>query len=154
MASLSNEKGLGLTVQSRTLSDKPSQDTLASDMSSAEKAPARPSDVSTTHHANPFDTDIEAIMSTTNTENRYLSAQNSHTRGGPECQVWPGQDHWRRKAKMAKKQRRNCNCLSHLSKRNRIMVKILIGLVVIGIAVGVGLGISKKLGAPIWHPNN
>ncbi|KAB5516945.1 hypothetical protein GE09DRAFT_1066584 [Coniochaeta sp. 2T2.1] len=155
MASLSNEKGnaLGLTVQSRTLSDKASQETLSSDiMASAEKTPARLSDVSTTHHANPFDTDIEAIMTTTNTENRNLSAQT--TRGGPDCQVWPGQDHWRRKAKMAKKQRRNCNCLSHLSKRNRIIVKILIGLLVIGIAVGVGLGISKKLGAPIWHPNN
>ncbi|KAH8908335.1 hypothetical protein BR93DRAFT_477716 [Coniochaeta sp. PMI_546] len=154
MASVTpNEKAdaLGLTVQTHALSDKPSQDTLSSDMPSAEKSPQRLSDVSTTHHANPFDTDIEAII-TTNTENRNISAQ--CTRGGPECQVWPGQDHWRRKAKAAKNKRRNCNCLAHLSKRNRIIVKVLIGLLVIGIAVGVGVGISKPLGARIWHPND
>jgi len=148
-----NEKdALGLTVPVtvKPLTDKPSQETLFSDMPSAEKAPHRPSDVSTTHPANPFDTDIEAIISST-TENRNLSAQ--CTKGGDECQVWPGQDHWRRKAMAAKDKRRNCNCLGHLSKRNRIMVKILIGLLVIGIAVGVGVGISKPLGARIWQPD-
>lgn len=152
MASITlNEKeALGLTVV-KPLNDKPSQDTLSSNMPSAEKAPSRVSDVSTTHHANPFDTDIEAIITST-TENRNLSAQ--CTRGGPECQVWPGQDHWQRKAKLAKNKRRNCNVLAHLSKRNRIIVKILIGLLVIGIAVGVGVGISKRLGARIWHPNS
>ncbi|KAJ9158285.1 hypothetical protein NKR19_g3498 [Coniochaeta hoffmannii] len=148
-----NEKAdaLGLTVETHALNDKPSHDTLSSDMPSAEKAPTRLSDVSTTHQPNPFDTDIEAIISSTH-ENRNLSAQ--CTRGGPECQVWPGQDHWRRKAKAAKRQRRTCTCLSHLSKRNRIIVKILIGLLVIGVAVGVGVGISKPLGARIWHPND
>jgi hypothetical protein len=149
-----NEKvdALGLTVETKALNDKPSRETLSSDMSCAEKVTTRLSDVSTTNHLNPFDTDIEAIVSNPEHENRNLSAQ--CTRGGPECQVWPGQDHWRRKAKLAKKQRRNCNCLAHLSKRNHIIVKILIGILVIGIAVGVGVGISKPLGAPIWHPNN
>lgn len=147
-----NEKAaLGLTVETHTLNDKPSQDTLSSDMPSAEKAPPRLSDVSTTHHANPFDTDIEAII-TTNTENRNISAQ--CTRGGPDCQVWPSQDQWRRKAKAAKMKGRSCSCLAHLSRRNRIIVKVLIGLLVVGIAVGVGLGISKRLGARIWHPND
>jgi hypothetical protein len=152
-STVANEKAdaLGLTVEKHALKDKPSHDTLSSDMPSAEKAPPRLSDVSTTHQANPFDTDIEAIISSTN-ENRNISAQ--CTRGGPECQVWPGQDHWRQKAKDAKNKRRNCNCFAHLSKRNRIIAKVLIAFLVVGIAVGVGVGISKPLGARIWHPND
>jgi hypothetical protein len=124
-------------------------------MPSAEKEVTRSSDVSTpttAHNANPFDTDIEAIISTANTENNNMSAQ--CTRGGPECQVWPGQEHWRRKAKAAKRKRRACNCLAHLSRRNRIIVKVLIGLLIVGIAVGVGVGVSKPLGARIWHPQD
>lgn len=150
-----NEKAdaTGLTVKTVTkpLTDKPSRDTLCSDMPSAEKAVPRSSDVSTpstAHHANPFDTDIEAI----NTENNNMSTQ--CTRSSPECQVWPGQDHWRRKAKAAKRNRRVCNCLAHLSKRNRIIVKVLIGLLIVGIAVGIGIGVSKPLGAGIWHPRD
>lgn len=148
-----NEKAdtLGLSVETLALNDKPSHDTLCLETPSSEKAPPRLSDVSTTHQASPFDTDIEAIISSGN-ENHNLSAQ--CTRGGHECQVWPGRDHWRRKAKDAKKKRRACNCLGHLSKRNRIIVKILIGLLVIGIAVGVGVGISKPLGASIWRPTD
>lgn len=147
-----NEKAdaLGLTVETRALNGKPSHDSLSSELPSCEKAPPRLSDVSTTHQLSPFDTDIEAIVSST--ENRNLSAQ--CTRGGPECQVWPSRDHWRQKAKDAKNKRRNCSCLAHLSKRNRIIVKILIGLLVVGIAVGVGVGISKPLGASIWRPSD
>lgn len=154
-----NEKadapGLSVQTVAKPLADKPSQDTLTSEMSSTEKVVTRSSDVSsnssTAHNANPFDTDIEAIIST-NTENRHMSAQ--CTRGGADCQVWPGQDHWRRKAKLAKRSRQSCKCLSHLSKRNRIIVKVVIGLLIVGIAVGIGFGVSKPLGAGIWHPHN
>lgn len=154
-----HEPGLTVHTITRPLNDKPSSDTLSSEMPSAEKGMSRTSDVSavsTVHHANPFDTDIEAIM-TSQSENRSNNLSNYCTRGAsshPECQVWPGQDHWKRKAKDAKRQRRNCNCLSHLSKRNRIIVKVLIGFLIVGIAVGVGVGVSKPLGAPIWHPDN
>jgi hypothetical protein len=150
-----NEK-TGLTVETTTrLAPKPSQDTFGSDVvtPTAEKNAGlpRPSDLSTpvsSHHANPFDTDIEAMITTTVTCNRKST---ECTKGGTDCQVWPGQDHWRRKAKAAKKSRHSCNCLANLSKRNRIIVKILIGILVIGIAVGVGLGVSKPLGAGIWR---
>ncbi|KAJ4288264.1 hypothetical protein N0V88_007454 [Collariella sp. IMI 366227] len=97
---------------------------------------------------NPFDTDIEAMITRECTSNR-KSAE--CTKGGSDCQVWPGQDHWRRKAKAAKKSRHSCNCLAGLSKRNRILVKILILVLIVGIAVAVGFGISKPLGAGIWR---
>jgi len=159
MASVTVPEKVGLVVdtQATRLIQKPSQDTLTSEVMtpSAEKTRMVPrtSNVSTpasSHHANPFDTDIEAII-TTETCNRKST---ECTKGGPDCQVWPGRDHWRRKAKAAKRSRHNCNCLANLSKQNRIMVKIAIGLLIIGIAVGVGLGISKPLGAGIWRSEN
>ena len=150
----SEKTGLTVSTTSTRLIQKPSHDTFGSDMTpTVEKTHALPrsSDISTpasSHHANPFDTDIEAIITTTDTCNRKST---ECTKGGPDCQVWPGRDHWRRKAKAAKMSRHNCNCLAHMSKRNRIIVKILIGLFIVGIAVGVGLGISKPLGAGIWR---
>ncbi|KAK8101580.1 uncharacterized protein PG998_007006 [Apiospora kogelbergensis] len=106
---------------------------------------------STAHHLNPFDADIEAARSSDNLNlnRKSISAQPSHNQ---DCSVWPGQDHWKRKAKAAKRENRMCNCLAHLSRRNRIIVKLLIALLIIGIAVGVGVGISKPLGADIWKP--
>jgi len=160
MSSLTPQQGankLGLTVETtpNRLMATQSRDTFASDdrSPSAEKkglVTTRTSDLSTptSAHQNPFDTDIEAII--TNTES-YPRKSAECTKGGTDCQVWPGQDHWKRKAKDAKRNRHSCNCLAKLSKRNRILVKILIGMLIIGIAVGVGFGVSKPLGAGIWR---
>src|SRR5690606_14014806 len=91
---------------------------------------ARPSDVSTavTARASPFDADIEAMI-TPDLSNTKC------TRIGSDCQVWPGQDHWKRKAKAAKKKRHTCNCLAKMSKRNRVIVKLLIIAFIVGLAV-------------------
>jgi hypothetical protein len=97
-------------------------------------------------NSNPFDTDIEAMVPTHSQES---CPRKSTTVDRGDCQVWPGKDHWKRKAKLAKRDR-SCTCLARLSKRTRIVVKILIGLLIVGIAVGVGFGVSKPLGAPIW----
>lgn len=151
-------QNLAVHTTTTRLNDKLSHETLSSSIQSpsTEKGVPRASDASTpstAHNANPFDTDIEAIITTSGQCNR-KSTQCTRGVGGPDCQVWPGQDHWRRKAKAAKRNRRSCNCLAHLSKRNRILVKILIGLLIVGVAVGVGFGVSKPLGAPIWHPHD
>lgn len=94
-----------------------------------------------TDDADPFDTDLEAMVVPTDSQNR--AARDD--RG-----VWPGKEHWKRKAKEAKRGRRTCVCLASLSRRTRIAVKIAIGLLIVGIAVAVGFGVSKPLGAPIW----
>lgn len=114
----------------------------------------RTSDLSTptsAHHHNPFDTDVEAMITHTTSEgtNNGNGRRSIACRGLGDSQVWPGQSHWKKKAK-EQKMKRSCSCLSRLSKRNRLIVKVLIVLLVIGIAVGVGVGISKPLGAPIW----
>ena len=96
----------------------------------------------------PFDTDIEAMIPRSNPDNcprKSLSCQ----RPDADCQVWPGQEHWKKKAKAAKVSRSRCSCMAKMSKRNRIILQLLILMLIIGVAVGVGFGISKPLGAPI-----
>ncbi|KAL7625629.1 hypothetical protein AAE478_004849 [Parahypoxylon ruwenzoriense] len=101
---------------------------------------------------NGFDTDIEAMMPIKSSDPMNKSTTGSKPKS--DCPVWPGQDHWRQKARAAKINNRSCQCMARLSKRNRILVKILIVFLIVGIAVGVGFGISKPLGAGIWQPNN
>lgn len=111
----------------------------------------RASDVSSpaSNHLNPFDTDIEAIITPTSTTGDGLGRKSMCTKGGSDCHVWPGQEHWKNKHKAAKA-KRGCSCLSRLSKRNRLIARILIVVLVVAIGVGVGFGISKPLGASIW----
>lgn len=115
----------------------------------------RTSDLSTpaSAHQNPFDTDIEAMITHTASGNINSGRRSMGCRGLVDSEVWPGQSHWKKKAK-EQKMKRSCTCLSRLSKRNRLIVKVLIGVLIVGIAVGVGLGISKPLGAPIWGEKN
>ncbi|KAI2608448.1 uncharacterized protein GGS25DRAFT_277217 [Hypoxylon fragiforme] len=102
---------------------------------------------------NGFDTDVEAMMPVKSSE--YLNkTTTSNPKLKSDCQVWPGQDHWRQKARAAKMNNRSCQCLAHLSHRNRIIAKILIVFLIVGVAVGVGFGISKPLGAGIWQPKD
>ncbi|KAI2623377.1 hypothetical protein GGR54DRAFT_51183 [Hypoxylon sp. NC1633] len=116
----------------------------------------RDSSASTPYSAsavNGFDTDIEAMMPVKSSE-QLNKTTTAGTRPRSDCPVWPGQDHWRQKARAAKINNRSCQCMARLSKRNRIVVKILIALSIVGIAVGVGFGISKPLGAGIWQPKD
>ncbi|KAL2176455.1 uncharacterized protein P884DRAFT_35134 [Thermothelomyces heterothallicus CBS 202.75] len=143
----------GMAIETNTLQHKPSQDTLSQPFPAFDEKEARyprRSDISTpaTVRANPFDTDVEALPVATNDSKRKSV---ECTKGGTDCQVWPGKDYWKRKAKAAKKKRTSCNCLASLSKRNRIAVKILIIVFIVGIAVSVGFGVSKPLGAGIWR---
>jgi hypothetical protein len=146
---------LGLTVATTTpcLHEKISEESLAPaafpPLEEKETKASRPSDASSpaTVRANPFDTDIEAMI----TPIDHVGSRMECTKGGSDCQAWPGREHWKRKAQAAKKKRHNCHCLAGLSKRNRILVKILIIVLIVGIAVGVGFGVSKPLGAGIWR---
>ncbi|KAK4462140.1 hypothetical protein QBC42DRAFT_84326 [Cladorrhinum samala] len=156
MASNANKNGLTVeTEAANRLSAKASQDTLTPEpfptLDEKDVAVSRISNLSTpatVHRTNPFDTDIEAMITQDTNHKRSGSAE--CTRGGTDCQVWPGQDHWKRKAKAAKKSRHTCTCLAGMSKRNRIIIRILIIILVVGIAVAVGFGVSKPLGAGIW----
>ncbi|CAK7565128.1 MAG: hypothetical protein SEPTF4163_003037 [Sporothrix epigloea] len=147
----------GLTTSSSSDSSKITFNEKAGRSStSIPEALPRTSDLSTpaTVHHNPFDTDIEAMITYSTTEgtlkyNDINGRRSMGCRGLSESQVWPGQGHWKRKAR-EQRMNRSCSCLSQLSKRNRLIVNLLIGLLIVGAAVGIGLGISKPLGAAIW----
>ncbi|KAI8316867.1 hypothetical protein K4K61_000151 [Colletotrichum sp. SAR11_59] len=100
---------------------------------------------------NPFDTDIEAMITATSSSDPY--AMKTITTTKADCPtIWPGKQDWKARAKAAKRQRdrSSCACMAKMSKKNRIITKIALGLLVIGVGVGVGFGVSKPLGAPIW----
>lgn len=175
-----DEKAIGLTVTTTATTNMNDDKTLSTittasgDTLAPSLAPSpypsrgtsqdlhRPSDVSTPATAgrelNPFDTDLEAMVSTrtivaTDDACGMKSASNCNLKGSPDGQVWPGQEHWKKKAKAARVNNRSCQPLARMSKRNRIIVRVLIIALVVGIAVGVGLGISRSLHAGIWKPN-
>lgn len=99
--------------------------------------------------ANPFETDLE--MAPTATTDKITWCQKDTLNRRSDARVWPGKDHWKQKAKAAKRKRSWCTCMAGLSRRNRIIARVLIVFLIIGIAIGVGFGVSKPLGAPIWH---
>lgn len=116
---------------------------------------AMPRNSDTSNRLNPFDTDIEATVSRSTSrvgEGAGARVIGDHMHDN-DSRVWPGQNHWKRKAKEAKI-KRSSTCLSHLSKKSRLIAKITIVVFVIGIAVAVGVGVSKPLGAGIWKPHN
>lgn len=164
-----NEKA-GLTVTTTTLMDGKTLSTTTTQAETLAPSPVASlapafrgsSDVSTPATAhndlNPFDTDLEAMISArtlaaADDSCGMKSASCSNLKGSPDGQVWPGQAHWKKKAKAAKVNQRSCQCFARMSQRNRIIIKILIGALIIGIAVGVGLGISKSLGVGVWKPD-
>lgn len=130
-----------------------SSTTTACDPSDS-RTPRTSKDSDTRNALNPFETDIEAMEIMDSRQKTCTSSRPGICTKKSDHQVWPGKDHWKQKAKSAK-MKRSCNTpLAKLSKRNRIIAKVLIVLLIVGIAVGVGFGVSKPLNAPIWGDND
>lgn len=144
------DQPLGLTMPEKASLSKESDSTiqvLALDKSTNLTGTTTPrSDTS-----NPFETDIEAMITTTTTNKSRCSVILNRKN---DCEVWPGKRDWKQRAKADKRKKRNCAFIHNLSRRNRILVKVLILILVVGGAVAVGFGVSKPLGAPIWGDNN
>lgn len=156
---IANGKSLSTTA---TSAETLAPSAAASLAPSPDLGPRRSSDVSTPATAhndlNPFDTDLEAMVSgrtiaVGGDDCGMKSVSCSNLKGSPDGQVWPGQAHWKKKAKAAKINQRSCQLFARMSKRNRIIIKVLIGALLVGIAVGVGLGVSKSLGVGVWKPD-
>ncbi|KAI1852403.1 hypothetical protein JX265_003829 [Neoarthrinium moseri] len=140
-----NGAALSPVSTSNSLEKGPKETSIDMPRNSANSSP------SSARRLSPFDTDVEAGQSSENL-NRKSTQFTGRTLNNPNCSVWPGQDHWKQKARAAKLKNRSCKCMAHLSKRTRLVVKILMAALIIGIAVAVGLGVSKSLGAGIWKP--
>ncbi|EXJ65341.1 hypothetical protein A1O7_01682 [Cladophialophora yegresii CBS 114405] len=62
---------------------------------------------------------------------------------------------WKRQKQcMTKPKQRGCAWFSRLSPRQRIVVKILIGLLILGAAVAIAIGVSIKVGGGVYKSNN
>ncbi|KAI1810942.1 hypothetical protein GGS20DRAFT_589046 [Poronia punctata] len=109
-----------------------------------------PTTPTTAHTFSASDIDLEAMKPARCSDHWHRASCGNEL----DTSIWPRQAHWKEKAKAAKRQNRNCQCMAGLSKRTQIMIKIAIILFIIGVAIGVGFGISKPLGATIWHPKD
>lgn len=106
--------------------------------------------------------DVEAGLS--KTKPSFFCVTRSNSSGKPSTEistkaitqadtsVWPSRKELEEKAMMVKKEesRKNWNCLGGLSKKHRIMLRVLIGLLVAAVAVGLGVGISRAVGGGVW----
>jgi hypothetical protein len=59
-----------------------------------------------------------------------------------------------RESKLWEQKRRRCDCLSTLTPRQRLAVKLLMALVIVGTMVGIALGITVSVGGGVWRSNN
>jgi hypothetical protein len=67
--------------------------------------------------------------------------------------MWPSVQEIRNKEKAAKRERSNCMWFARLSKKTRVILSIVVGLVVVGTAVGVGVGVSRANHGEVWAGN-
>ncbi|KAH9910112.1 hypothetical protein F4778DRAFT_36727 [Xylariomycetidae sp. FL2044] len=153
------DKSRQLTVSTHQLPPTSTLSPSAEKTVDVESEIRRNSSVSTpssAHMPSGFDNDIEAMVPARSCDNlnKTTTTNTGGTRSKADCSVWPGQDHWKQRARAAKVKNRSCQCMARLSKRTRLVVKIVIALLIVGIAIGVGLGISRSLGAGIWHPKD
>lgn len=49
---------------------------------------------------------------------------------------------------------KGCSPLRKLNKKQKIWVKILIAMIIVGAAIGIGVGVSKAVGAGVWKNIN
>ena len=70
-----------------------------------------------------------------------------------DCRVWPGKHQLIQKRNLMEKNR-GCNLMRGLSKKQKLWIKILIAMLIVGAAVGLGIGISKATGSGVFKTTN
>jgi hypothetical protein len=71
---------------------------------------------------------------------------------GQDCTMWPSASELQARHK-AEKRARTRNPLRKLSRRNRVIISVVIALTVISAAVGIGVGISRAYHGEVWAGN-
>ncbi|KAF2474595.1 uncharacterized protein BDR25DRAFT_110184 [Lindgomyces ingoldianus] len=66
-----------------------------------------------------------------------------------ECTMWPSRQAMMEKKKQTKRAK-GCNLFRNLNSKQRLWVKIIIALLVVGAAVGLGVGVSRAVGGGVW----
>lgn len=55
---------------------------------------------------------------------------------------------------LTKPKPRGCHCMSNLSRMQRLLIKFVIALVIVGAMVGIGVGISLRVGGGVYKNQN
>jgi hypothetical protein len=95
-----------------------------------------------TSHRNSFD----PSLTTTRTSN---SAYNTPKKSAAYVSVWPACEEVRQRNKWARRQR-DCRLFRKLTRKQKMIVKIFLAILVIGLAVAIGCAISYKTGGLVW----
>jgi len=72
---------------------------------------------------------------------------------GRSSNVWPDRKDLEEQ-RNADKQRRMCFCLRGLTKKQRLLVKLMVGFLIIAIAVSIGVGTSIAVGGRVYRGSN
>ncbi|MCJ1288824.1 hypothetical protein MMC34_000354 [Xylographa carneopallida] len=94
-----------------------------------------------------YETDLESGSRTR------FSSEPPASIANKECSVWPRHHQLVRKNK-ALKQSRGCSPLSKLSKKQKLLVKILIALFIVGAVTAIAVGVSKAVNAGVYKSNS
>jgi hypothetical protein len=92
-----------------------------------------------------YETDVES-------GSKRFSMEPVNSRGTPQkdCKVWPQKSTLMRQ-KLEWKKKRGCAPWNTLSKKQKLIAKIIIMLLVCGLVVGVAVGISRAVGGTVYH---
>lgn len=69
-----------------------------------------------------------------------------------ECTMWPSRQTITERRKLYKRAK-GCKLFGGLNSKQRLWVKILIGLIIVAAAVGLGIGISRAVGGGVYKGN-
>jgi hypothetical protein len=96
-----------------------------------------------------YETDLEAGLPLSAAPTQHTQPKVSVDGRVKECTMWPSrQDQLVRKKEH--KRARGCKLYRNLTSRQRLWVKIIIGLLVVAAAAGLGVGISRAVGGGVW----
>ena len=74
-----------------------------------------------------------------------------------QCTMWPAHSQLQRKKNNVSgtiRGSRACAPYRGLTKKQRLVLQIILAILVVGAATGLGIGISKAVGAGVWKSNN
>lgn len=100
---------------------------------------------------NTFDRDLETgvPLSAATTQQLPKVSVDGRVREVKECTMWPSRQAVLDKRKDHKR-KKGCNLFQGLNSKQRLWIKIIIALLIIGAAVGLGVGISRAVGGGVW----
>lgn len=107
---------------------------------------------SKTHlEVNTFERDLEAgiPLSAATTQQCPKVSVDGRVREVKDCTMWPSRQAVLEKRKDHKR-KKGCNLFKGLTSKQRLWIKIIIALLVVGAAVGLGVGISRAVGGGVW----